>query len=382
MTKNVLLVTHNPNRYKSNTQMEKVITYLCKRSEFYSIDISEKAGDQNLFGEIEKISVKNNIKVLLFIDGPPVLLLSVNEISKLRRMFVISMFFGDIFAHFHSLYKYYAQSVDIALVDEAIEVGSFQKFCPEVIFVPYSYEIDYDLEPTISTIPTLSFVGRTDRRNRSRYLNICTEYAEVKIFGVGSEGGPLSDLEMKQVFNSSLINLNFTGVQEDQPFIHSRPIDNITRSPKGRCQEIGMCGGFVLSEYAPGIDQMFSVGDDMDVFHDEKELREKLEFYLKNPQVIMEMAKRHRANCHKNYSIEQVWNSTIEKISNAKVQRFEAEYFIDDILKIAESRSWVAYLKPILERRSISDIFIYLRKFGWMNSLRFSRIYITARFFK
>jgi hypothetical protein len=105
MTKNVLLVTHNPNRYKSNTQMEKVITYLCKRSEFYSIDISEKAGDQNLFGEIEKISVKNNIKVLLFIDGPPVLLLSVNEISKLRRTFVISMFFGDIFAHFHSLYN-------------------------------------------------------------------------------------------------------------------------------------------------------------------------------------------------------------------------------------------------------------------------------------
>ena len=36
---------------------------------------------------------------------------------------------------------------------------------------------------------------------------------------------------------------------------------------KGRCQEIALSGGFVLSEYAPGLEDLFDIGTEIDVFN-------------------------------------------------------------------------------------------------------------------
>lgn len=382
MAENILLVTQNPNRYNANTQMKKVINFLIGRLDIYLLDISKDIGNNHLLENIKKISIKNDIKIILFIDGPPVLLLSISDLTKLRELFTISIFFGDIFAHYHSLYKYYAQTTDIALVDEVVEIGSFEKFCPKVVFVPYSYEMEPDFTPQKLTNQSISFVGRTDRRNRVTYIDICSQYGELEIFGVGSNKGPISDIEMKNVFNTTQVNLNFTGVQADQPFVYSRPIDNVIRSPKGRCQEIGMCGGFVLSEYAPGIEQMFSVGKEMDIFRNEEELRHKLDFYLKNPDITFQMAQLHQLNCSKNYSIQNIWEKTIEDITMAKVKKFENEYFTDDILRIAESRAWITYIKPILRQKSISGIFMYVKKIGWSRSFNLITTYLFARYLK
>ena len=299
MFKNILMIQHNPSRYTYNTQMEKVIKYLRNNQNVFNLDISNTFNQSETFKKIIDFTKNKNIKFLLFIDGPPVLILPLSLMRSLQQNYVISIYYGDIFANFHSLYKYYAQCTDIALVDEIIETGTFQKYCPKVYFVPYAYENELKFKPTKNKDATLSFVGRDDRRNRKKYLSICKKIHPTKIFGVGSDIGPISDKKMKQVFNESLINLNFTGVQDYQPYVYAKPIDKISRSPKGRCQEIGMCGGFVLTEYAPGIEEMFSVGKEIDVFRSEFELEDKLKFYIQNPNIVYEMSKRHYNNCRK-----------------------------------------------------------------------------------
>ena len=229
---------------------------------------------------------------------------------------------------------------------------------------------------------TLSFVGRIDRRNRVEYLDVCNELDNVNIYGVGSANGPVSDIEMKEIFNNTKINLNFTGVQDFQPYVYARPIDQIVRSPKGRCQEIGMCGGFVLSEYAPGIEEMFLIGEEIDVFKNENELRQKLKFYLKNPKLVVEMAHRHQKNCKEKYTIQQVWGDAIKKMATMNAQKFEKECFEDDILKIAESRAWITYFKPVIRSKSPRNILKFIMKFGILKSFKFIQIYLSARFLK
>ena len=87
--------------------------------------------------------------------------------------------------------------VDIALVDEIVEVGNFQKFCPRVIFVPYCYSSDTSLKVKRISKYKVSFIGRTDRRNRSEFIEACKTITEVHQFGVGSEKGVLSDIAIE-----------------------------------------------------------------------------------------------------------------------------------------------------------------------------------------
>ena len=129
----ILLITSNSIRYEYNTNMRDVINYLRHRQEITTLDISDFLGHERPIDLIQKMLSKKKISIILFIDGPPVLLLSLKILQSLRKSSQIAMFFGDIFAHFHSCYKYYAQVTDIALVDEDVEIGNFRKYVPNVI---------------------------------------------------------------------------------------------------------------------------------------------------------------------------------------------------------------------------------------------------------
>ncbi|HEY8095865.1 MAG TPA: glycosyltransferase, partial [Methylobacter sp.] len=62
------------------------------------------------------------------------------------------------------------------------------------------------------------------------------------------------------------------------------------KQSKGRPNEIALSGGFILSEYAPGIEEMYSIGQQMDVFKTKEELLEKICYYLANEQKRVEIA--------------------------------------------------------------------------------------------
>ncbi len=81
---------------------------------------------------------------------------------------------------------------------------------------------------------------------------------------------------MPLVFRDSRINLNTT-----------------TRSMKSglaqRIWDVLGCGGFLLSNYQPELEDYFEIGKDLEVYENYDELIEKIDYYLKNEDKRLEI---------------------------------------------------------------------------------------------
>ena len=76
--------------------------------------------------------------------------------------------------------------------------------------------------------------------------------------------------EMIKVFNASRINMNFSHCPEE----------GLSSQLKGRVFEITMCGGFLLTEYADGIEEYFEIGKEIECFKTDEEALDKIKYYL------------------------------------------------------------------------------------------------------
>ncbi len=85
--------------------------------------------------------------------------------------------------------------------------------------------------------------------------------------GLHVHPGVNSLTEMPKVFNLSRINLNIT----------MRPIE--TGLPL-RCFDILGCGGFLMTNYQPEIEDMFIIGEDLEAYSSPEELVDKCSYYL------------------------------------------------------------------------------------------------------
>ena len=72
---------------------------------------------------------------------------------------------------------------------------------------------------------------------------------------------------MNKIFYLSKINLNIT-------------LSSIESGIPQRILDIMGCGGFVLTNYQPELDDFFEIGKEIEVFHNIDELKEKCKFYL------------------------------------------------------------------------------------------------------
>ncbi|MFH1742192.1 MAG: glycosyltransferase [bacterium] len=98
--------------------------------------------------------------------------------------------------------------------------------------------------------------------------------------------------ETPWIYRNSLINLNIFNVQ---------CID----SPTIRVYDILACGGFLLTEYRPCLEEEFAVGEDLETFRTPEELREKIEYYLANESLRRQIARRGQIKVLENYTYVQ-----------------------------------------------------------------------------
>nr|WP_297767149.1 glycosyltransferase [uncultured Butyrivibrio sp.] len=101
--------------------------------------------------------------------------------------------------------------------------------------------------------------------------------------GSVSVHGPVNSItEMPLIFRDSKINLNTT-----------------TRSMKSglaqRIWDILGCGGFLLTNYQPEIEDYFDVGKDLEVYESYDELLEKIDYFLKDEDRRLEIASNGHA---------------------------------------------------------------------------------------
>ena len=149
----------------------------------------------------------------------------------------------------------------------------------------------------------VSFVGRAFGSRISRVKEIKDKGIEVQCFGHGWDSGSVTDNEMYRIMKESFISINFA---------NSRGGNQI----KARTFEIPGAGGFLLTEYTPGLELFYEIGKEIDVFHNNEELIEKINFYLEQPDLRDSIAlngfeRTSRDHCYEK-RVQEILNFAVE----------------------------------------------------------------------
>ena len=223
-------------------------------------------------------------------------------------MFFKVLMTGDDEYGFDNADRYYGQCFDLVLTHNPLN-ERYQIYGIDSMVFPSVYDssIFCPGEHRARDIP-VSFIGtalnKTGREGAIRLL--VNAGIEVQLYGPGSSAGFLSRDWVIDVYRRSCINLNFTGMGS-YALDSEQTIVRRIRQVKGRCTKIALCGSFVLSEYAPGIEKWFHIGREVDVFYDENELLDKARFYLTHGDVREEMAARAHARALDEYDESKYW---------------------------------------------------------------------------
>ncbi|TRZ92017.1 MAG: glycosyltransferase family 1 protein [Methanosarcinales archaeon] len=276
----------------------------------YFIDGKDKFEKQ-----IEELVVDKKIDCIFFIWWSCDLTFDLRFIEKLSSLTTIVINYFDTEYFFEGVDRYYAQLADLVILPDCLARYKYEQLNINALTTFAMYDRNFYIKnDSVNKSIDVSFVGNLKQSNRKEYVDYLKMHGiSVKTYGVGSDNGFVSFEEMVNIFNKSKINLNFTAISDSKNYVIKPPIINQRiKQSKGRPIEIALSGGFVLSEYAPGIEEMFSIGREIDVFNTKEELLEKIEYYLSNENKRAEIAARGYAMALRSYDsvsgFENVFN--------------------------------------------------------------------------
>jgi hypothetical protein len=116
----------------------------------------------------------------------------------------------------------------------------------------------------------LTFVGSIRTADRKWYVEkLKANDIPIQVLGEGA-GGYVSFHQMLDIYRTSKINLNFSKTVSERGL----------RQIKGRVFQVCMAGGFLLTEYAPGIEKYFELGREIVCFDSPREMVDHARYYL------------------------------------------------------------------------------------------------------
>ncbi len=203
--------------------------------------------------------------------------------DKIRRegSYIVGLFFDDEF-RFDNYSKYWIPHLDFCVTNVKEVINEYKKLGAYVIHVFVCHNVPV-LNIDWSNIKMkydVSFVGS---RTYDRYLYIKKLLKlgiNVHVAGRGwTRRGWISLDEMLDIFKSSKINLNFSRTN-DKKF-----------GWKGRILEVINAGGFLLTEYRPGIEEFFEIDKEIVCFRNFEEMVEKIIYYLNHEEERSKIAR-------------------------------------------------------------------------------------------
>jgi spore maturation protein CgeB len=148
---------------------------------------------------------------------------------------------------------------------------------PDVLLTQWAANEEWLQDPLPSKMCRypVSFVGAAHGNRADRVAALRAQGIDVACFGHGWPGGAVPSARIPQIIRESVISLNFSnnfgrGLGQNQV--------------KARTFEVPGAGGFLLTEPAPGLENYYSIGREIDVFRDSDELHRKVNYFLKRPE--------------------------------------------------------------------------------------------------
>jgi len=221
-------------------------------------------------------------------------------------------YFCDDDIYYDSLSKYMIPYVDYCVtVTNPDFVGKYTADGGNAFFspaIPMPSDIFCKL-PDSSKSYDVSFVGNQHVADRQIWIeNLIKAGVDLKLFGGTGSGKKVHYSKFVGIINQSKINLHFS-----KHVVGGELVDQL----KGRVFEVTLCGGFLLCEYAPVIEQFFELDKEIVCFKTVEEALEKIDYYLKNDAERERIARNGYIRANKDYEGLKVIEDLFSEIENS-----------------------------------------------------------------
>lgn len=208
-----------------------------------------------------------------------------------------NIYFGDYYKWFKKIAPHY----DLFIKMDSSKIAGIDTGYLPVAVNPNHYQIEPNEQERQKYACDICFVG-SHYPDRERLLSSLTRF-DLKIFGNAAWqksslrnsycGGPLSLVETAKVFKCAKISLNF----------HVKP--DTCRGINLRAFEIPAAGGFELSDYRPDAENLFLLGQEIEMYKNEKELVEKAKFFLAHDDLRKKIAQSGQRRILKDHTFDK-----------------------------------------------------------------------------
>lgn len=349
------------------------------------IELYDRYGYKGMHNYIENYIVQNDINTVLYGSTSSEFYFDISFFERLRQKCFLVMITTDIEHYYEARDQYYAQAMDLVTVHDLITTYKLQQIgIQSILYAGYCDAARYCKIWNLAKDIDVSFNGYLSGRvGGEEYVTyLCDNNVNVKLFGIGSQGGVVTTDKKIEIFNKTRINLNFSGMGKETRFSRKYKIHRRMKQIKGRIYEVAMCGGFVLSEYVPGLEYYFELGKEIDVFYDEEDLLEKIKYYLKHEEERESIARRGYERARRDYDVKLAVPkllSTIAELRKKKIYK-PSEIYLDEefirnyttfrvflILRFIKAGKWkfaIEELKIVLKYRKLDwyQIYIFITK--------------------
>ena len=201
--------------------------------------------------------------------------------------------------------KYQAMGLDNAI--------NFPFGCNETLYRKTGVTPQYDV----------SFVGAWHPYREWLIKLLRKDGLNVKVAGYRWPAGIVSHEEMVTIFNESRINLNLSNSASwDARYLLSSPrglVNRIrskktTEQLKARHFEINGCGAFQLSYYVEGLERLYDIGDEITVYLDPDDLRQKVRMYMANETLRKDIAEAGYARTLSSHTFKSRFQHVFERM--------------------------------------------------------------------
>jgi spore maturation protein CgeB len=118
----------------------------------------------------------------------------------------------------------------------------------------------------------VSFVGAAHGDRKQRINELKSLGIEVTCFGHGWDNGSVAAEEIPRIMRESVISLNFANAYKGPNQV------------KARTFEVPGAGGFLITEYASGLERSYILNEEIVAFHSTEDLANKIKYFLAHPQ--------------------------------------------------------------------------------------------------
>jgi spore maturation protein CgeB len=162
----------------------------------------------------------------------------------------------------------------------------------------------------------VAFIGRPNTPERAEFMQALTKKFDLKLWGSGWEKYGLraaaTDVytaQYRQICAGSKVMLGWNIDPTVELYFSNRTWYTLG------------CGGFLLTAYSPGLEEIFGRGKELDWFESIEECRDKITYYLQHDEERRKIARAGYQLAHREYSYDAMVNRIVADIQKEGIKK-------------------------------------------------------------